>query len=180
MSRRDLGPRSYNVPFFDEVYNATGYPGLIAEMEAEDPVKYAGAIRWLKYQICPRAEIFRRDQAAVKDLHGMQALMRYNSWRHDPYADSNPTFAVCGRGDLLQSEPLPKGCFDSKVTSYQLSRDMEAEVVNGPAVTADQTPFSWAAFPNASDFAHRGHPDVFDFEFERMSCRDLPVPGARC
>ena len=61
-------------------------------------------------------------QGKVLTLGDMKAMMRYNDWQHDPLAHANPTFAICGRGDLqsggaLDSVALPKGCFDSKVRS---------------------------------------------------------------
>lgn len=171
---------SFNVPYFEEVYNATGYPLLIKEMEDKDPTKFQGAIRWLKYQICPRAAIFRRDQGSVQSLEGMKRIMRYNNYRRDPYSSGNANYAVCGRGDLVEGDTaLPKGGYDSKVTSYYLALNLQAEVVNGPTPTSENTPFSWSSDPrwSAPQYVHRGHPDVFDFEFERMSRLALPVPG---
>lgn len=42
-----------------------------------------GLTRWLRYQISPRANMFRRDQGTVSDLEGMKQLMRYNDYSHD-------------------------------------------------------------------------------------------------
>ena len=58
---------SYNVPFFEKVYNMSGYPE-VAEKVGPDAT----------YQLCPRAKIFRRDQGNVKDMASMQYIMRYN------------------------------------------------------------------------------------------------------
>ena len=58
---------SYNVPFYEEVYNRSGYP---------DVVKTRGTD--YSYQLAPRAKIFRRDQGNVKDMESMKAIMRYN------------------------------------------------------------------------------------------------------
>ena len=58
---------SYNIPFFEEVYNMSGYPA-VAQKEGPDAT----------YQLCPRAKIFRRDQSNVKDMESMQYIMRYN------------------------------------------------------------------------------------------------------
>ncbi|PNH12034.1 Phospholipase B-like 1 [Tetrabaena socialis] len=51
---------SYNVPFFPEVYEATGYRRHAAALAAKGP-DYAAAAAGLSYQLAPRAKIFRRD-----------------------------------------------------------------------------------------------------------------------
>ncbi len=38
----------------------------------------------LHYQIAPRANIFRRDQAAISSLEHMREMMRNNDYRTDP------------------------------------------------------------------------------------------------
>lgn len=58
---------SYNVPFFEFIYNISGYPEA-AKKHGPD----------VTHQLCPRAKIFRRDQGNVKDLSSMQFIMRYN------------------------------------------------------------------------------------------------------
>ena len=58
---------SYNIPFFEKVYNMSGYPEVANKVGPD-----------ATYQLCPRAKIFRRDQGHVKDLASMQYIMRYN------------------------------------------------------------------------------------------------------
>ena len=58
---------SYNIPFFEVVYNMSGYPEVVAR-EGPDA----------SYQLCPRAKIFRRDESKVTDMESMQYIMRYN------------------------------------------------------------------------------------------------------
>ena len=38
------------------------------------------------YQLAPRAKIFRRDAANVKDMASMKAIMRYNDFPNDKYS----------------------------------------------------------------------------------------------
>ena len=59
---------SYNVPFFEKVYNLSGYPEAANKMGPD-----------VTHQLCPRAKIFRRDQSNVTDLSSMEYIMRYNS-----------------------------------------------------------------------------------------------------
>lgn len=58
---------SYNIPFFEKVYDMSGYPE-VAEKLGPDAT----------YELCPRAKIFRRDEGNVKDIESMQYIMRYN------------------------------------------------------------------------------------------------------
>ena len=45
---------SYNIPFYEYVYNVSGYPELVKKYGPE-----------YSYQLAPRAKIFRRDEAKV-------------------------------------------------------------------------------------------------------------------
>lgn len=58
---------SYNVPFHPKIYTLSGY-GEMWEEYGED----------FSYDLCPRAKIFRRDQADVKDLDSLKHIMRFN------------------------------------------------------------------------------------------------------
>ena len=55
---------SYNVPFYEYVYDISGFPDLVKKYGPE-----------YSYQLAPRAKIFRRDEANVRtecDLIGPQ------------------------------------------------------------------------------------------------------------
>ena len=71
-------------------------------------------------QVSPRANIFRRSQSNVTSLAGMRHMMRYNDYKHDPLSHHHPTAAVCARGDLAKEGAIPKGCYDTKVSSHSL------------------------------------------------------------
>ena len=58
---------SYNVPFYEEVYNRSGYPDIVKARGTD-----------FSYQLAPRAKIFRRDQNDVQDMASMKDIMRYN------------------------------------------------------------------------------------------------------
>lgn len=64
---------SYNVPYFQDIYNITGY--------ADMAKKYGDLY---SYQNTPRAKIFKRDQAQVETLADIQWILRYNNWQYDP------------------------------------------------------------------------------------------------
>ena len=109
----------------------------------------------------------------MTSLEGMKAIMRGNNWRADPFSEGHPVAAVCGRGDLDPGAPEARGCYDTKVTSWHLALEMQAEAVNGPTRGAEGAlpPFSWADVGGArgEEPLHIGQPARFDFQFERMA-----------
>lgn len=74
---------SFNVPYFSEIYNASGYPDFISKVEAYGQ-HFGKTTHWLSYDTSPRAKIYRRDQAGIASLEDMKAVMRGNDWRKDP------------------------------------------------------------------------------------------------
>ena len=44
----------------------------------------------------------------------------------------SPVAAVCARGDLESVDAVPSGCFDTKVTSYDMALRMQVDAVAGP------------------------------------------------
>ncbi|XP_053324923.1 putative phospholipase B-like 2 [Spea bombifrons] len=157
---------SYNIPYFKEIFNASGQPELVE--------KYGD---WFTYDRNPRAQIFRRNQTNVQDLNSMIQLMRYNDYLHDPLSlclscnpqpngensisarsDLNPANGTYPFGALRQRQ---HGGTDMKVTSYDMAKVYQMVAVNGP--TWDQVPpFQWSTSP-FSNLMHMGHPDLWKF-----------------
>lgn len=54
-----------------------------------------------------------------------------------------------------------------QVTDYHMARNMEAEAVNGPTRSHGIKAFSWSDW-SSTKYQHKGHPEVFNFEFERI------------
>eukprot|EP01092_Planopodium_desertum_P005955 TRINITY_DN2465_c0_g2_i3.p1 TRINITY_DN2465_c0_g2~~TRINITY_DN2465_c0_g2_i3.p1 ORF type:complete len:281 (-),score=14.90 TRINITY_DN2465_c0_g2_i3:131-895(-) len=73
---------SYNVPFFPEIYELSGYPAVVEQFGPS-----------YSYQMAPRARIFRRDQDDVTDWDSFKAILRYNDYLNDPYSEKNPMWA---------------------------------------------------------------------------------------
>ncbi|XP_075070052.1 putative phospholipase B-like 2 [Mixophyes fleayi] len=158
---------SYNVPYFTEIFNASGQTALVEQ--------YGD---WFSYSKTPRAQIFRRNQTFVQDLSSMVNLMRYNDFLHDPLsrcASCNPQQngenAISARSDLNPANgTYPFGAMrqrqhggtDMKVTSYEFAKQHKMIAVNGP--TWDQVPpFQWSTSPFSS-LMHMGHPDLWNFK----------------
>ncbi|XP_026634188.1 putative phospholipase B-like 2 isoform X2 [Microtus ochrogaster] len=157
---------SYNIPFFETVFNASGLQALVAE--------YGD---WFSYTKNPRAQIFRRDQSSVKDMDSMVRLMRYNDFLHDPLSlceactpKPNAENAISARSDLNPangSYPFQAlrqrahGGIDVKVTSFSLAKHMSMLAASGP--TWDQLPpFQWSRSP-FHNMLHMGQPDLWTF-----------------
>eukprot|EP00656_Telonema_subtile_P008417 TRINITY_DN1392_c0_g1_i1.p1 TRINITY_DN1392_c0_g1~~TRINITY_DN1392_c0_g1_i1.p1 ORF type:complete len:578 (-),score=100.78 TRINITY_DN1392_c0_g1_i1:111-1844(-) len=164
---------SYNVPYFPKIYQASGYPAVVAKGGAD-----------YSYQLAPRAKIFRRDQASVTDMESFKRIMRYNDYTKDPYSEGSAHNAICSRGDLpaVGSKPgvlSAGGCLDCKVSSYRQALKLESEVVNGPTSTFSsygpgQKPFSWTETGGFGNTSHVGMPDTFDFVFETITPQWTP------
>ncbi|KAH3863783.1 phospholipase B-like 1 [Dreissena polymorpha] len=151
---------SYNVPFFERIYNLSGYPDF-AEEHGTD----------FTYQLAPRAKIFRRDAGKVTDFTSMKNIMRYNDYTEDPYSEDDSCNTICCRGDLRESSPGPFGCYDTKVSSYAMATNLQADVINGPTLGTRLQPFQWT---DAYKQSHVGLPGTYDFPFLRT--QPLPSP----
>jgi len=149
---------SYNVPFFEEIFNKSGYPAYV-EKHGEQ----------YSYQLAPRAMIFRRDANNVKDMDSMKAIMRYNDYKHDPYSGKSPWGAICSRGDLDSDNPRPDGCYDTKVSDIKMARKFQADIINGPTLGTGLPPFSWTG--QWEKLSHVGLPQTYNYTFVRTEPR---------
>lgn len=143
---------SYNVPYFKEIFNLSGYPAVVAKKGTQ-----------YSYQLAARAEIFRRDQGTVVDMESFKAILRYNDFHHDPYSHGNPMRAICSRGDLIVGNPMLMGCYDTKVTNNYLQKGRHSHAINGPTRSHGLPPFSFDAFPNNQQ--HDGKMSLYFFLF---------------
>ncbi|XP_029778050.1 putative phospholipase B-like 2 [Suricata suricatta] len=157
---------SYNIPYFESVFNASGMQALVAQ--------YGD---WFSYDGSPRAQIFRRNQSLVRDLDSMTRLMRYNDFLHDPLSlckacrpQANAENAISARSDLNPAngsypfqalQQRSHGGIDVKVTSMALAKAFRLVAASGP--TWDQLPpFQWSSSP-FSGLLHMGQPDLWKF-----------------
>ncbi|CAE1176247.1 Phospholipase-B 81,Phospholipase B-like 1,Phospholipase B [Acanthosepion pharaonis] len=141
---------SYNVPFFEEIYNQSGYNKVYG-------------FKSNQYQMAARAKLFRRDANKVYDLQSMKNLLRSNDYKNDKYSEKNPWNAICSRGDLAE-DPQAVGCYDTKVTDFFLAKSMTADIISGPTLGTNLNPFAWSGKFKDS---HIGLPEIYDFDFVR-------------
>jgi len=149
---------SYNIPYFIENYDISGYPDLFE--------KYGNTY---SYQNCARAQIFRRDASKVQNLQDLKKIMRYNEYQTDPLSLQDACRSISARCDLntpWTTNPLNEystfGGIDSKVTDTTLVKDLKSWIVSGPAWDS-QPPFAWTN--QWKDVPRFGMPDVYAFQF---------------
>ncbi|CUG06599.1 lysosomal endosomal membrane protein p67, putative, partial [Bodo saltans] len=185
---------SYNIPYFPNIYNLSGF----AELEQE----YGPVFSYTKYS---RPEIFKRNNTDVVDLESMRRMMRYNNWQEDPLSliplcpecnpRGSPWLAIASRGDLVGSnEILPSnngyasqfarqsmGAIDSKIASYAMMQNGGGmgNVINGPTTYDGQPIFIFdEAFPGQRP---PGCANVFNYSwvfFNVVGGGKPPIPAA--
>lgn len=112
---------AYTVPFYPEVARESGITSFVErgleETETKETEKKEKkekknddgggkindkkAVKWLSYQLSPRAMLFRRDANSLASAADLRSLMRSNTFKKgDPLTRGDPVAAICGRGDL--------------------------------------------------------------------------------
>ncbi|XP_038047254.1 phospholipase B-like 1 [Patiria miniata] len=145
---------SYNIPFYETIYNLSGYPMMKKKRGNEE-----------SYQLYVRAEIFRRDQSTVTDMKSMMAIMRYNDYLHDKYSNKDPAWSICSRFDLRAKDAFAGGCTDTKITNLEMAKTFSAMAVSGPTTSHGIPVFRWTSAFNDS---HIGLPESYNFPFVLM------------
>eukprot|EP00928_Gymnodinium_smaydae_P089005 TRINITY_DN7301_c0_g1_i1.p1 TRINITY_DN7301_c0_g1~~TRINITY_DN7301_c0_g1_i1.p1 ORF type:complete len:648 (-),score=130.43 TRINITY_DN7301_c0_g1_i1:247-2190(-) len=163
---------SYNVALYPETSERTNTTATAASLGAS-----------FSYQQSPRAQVFRRDQAAVHRDEDMQRILRYNRFHTDPLAHGDPCNQIACRRDLAESAKA-FGATDGKYTSYAHVNAGSIVVVNGPTHD-DQPVFAWSEAPEAVKISsHVGQPARFDFGWHVMpaaaeeAALPWPTPGS--
>jgi len=152
---------SYNVPYFSDIFSASGYP--------VQAIKYPDSF---SYTLCARAKIFARDAPKVQSLKDAQTLMQQNNYATDPLSKGDPAYAVTSRYDLRKSNPAAFGAVDGKVTSFSMASQFEGMAISGPT-HQNLSPFSWQD-PRWSSISHVGQPEVWNFDWVKVP--RIPMP----
>ena len=158
---------SYNIPFFEQIYDSGGYREL---------KQIFG--KYFSYDDCARAQIFDRDVRKANDLDSLMRLMRTNDFTRDPlsnYPNCRPPYsadlAIAARNDLNDPNGVyaiavlgfrARGAIDAKVTSLELMRKYSMYAVSGPTHQS-LPPFQWST-SNIKSISHKGQPDKWQFE----------------
>ncbi len=176
---------SYNTPFFEDIFNISGFAAMEAVFGP-----------FFSYNATARAEIFHRQQHLVTDIPSMQFMMRFNEYQSDEFStipncpeckpSTSPLLSIASRGDLVAANAtLPHdaayaryfarhnfGAVDTKITSFTLlSNHMQAVVINGPTTANGTLPvFRWPAV------VPQGCPPEYDFPWMTYNVPFVPPP----
>jgi hypothetical protein len=188
LNRRRYWP-SYNVPYYKEIFNMSGFAGY------DTPEMY----NLYDYDQDPRAVMFARMNASAVDDVSFWYVMRYNDYQNDaasaiPWCSQNngpyycpegqsPSFAISSRYDLNAAvssrdsnapsnltehvERALMGAIDTKITTARwMTSGFRAILQNGPSAV-QQPVFDFKDFvyanPSAASEKWRGLPTHFDF-----------------
>lgn len=185
---------SFNVAYFPYIYNVSGFRQKLQEQGT-----------FWSYTKYARPEIFRRNQSGIKDLTGMQSMMRYNDYKIDPYSripncstcpnqrcspSNSAMLTISSRGDLNPVD-APGICYgplkhfvshrdhcatDAKIASWSNFQDGKLTGIAISGPTAAQQPVF--AFSNSTfGPAPQGMPDAWNFPWmEFVLPRAQPSP----
>jgi hypothetical protein len=157
---------SYNVPYFADTSKAAGY----------SPTDWGSA---------PRHCIFERMHVNATTQEGMERVMRWNDYQHDPCSDDSPWNGIAARGDLVGSASA-FGALDAKWASWSsvmghgsagnwpaggtAGAPMKSFANCGPTHEKGQQPvFCWTKKFDHSP--HHGHPSCYAFQTVEMAPR---------
>eukprot|EP01031_Cornospumella_fuschlensis_P031932 gene31932-38607_t len=148
---------SYNVPYFPDIFNASGYARVCEHSKGEC------------YDTAPRAYLFKQYQHTVTDVSTGEQLLSYNQFQTDAASQGDSCNAIACRGDLEPdaASRAAFGALDAKVSSaLQAARYPGSPPVIlarlGPTHEG-QPVFCWSQVQDESDYVHNGQPDCFDF-----------------
>ena len=145
---------SFNVPFYQEIYDAAGY----IKAAAQDPEN--------SYVNSSRALIFQRDGLnVVYEGMPLHTFMRYNKYQTDPLSNDNPGHSIASRYDLLPgSKAIAYGAIDAKISSVNSIREdpFASWIISSPSYD-NQAPFQWSV--DKFNLTHLGQPTLWNFPF---------------
>ena len=151
---------SYNVPFYPDIYNMSGYPDMFAKHGDE-----------YSYQLCARAKIFRRDAVNVESVGDLQLFMQENNYGQGDVLAPDPTAAISARWDLMpdKADRSTDGGIDSKIATRAMVKGMALMAVSGPT-RVKQPEFTWAGEWDTKA-RHYGQPTSFAFPWVAFDCQ---------
>jgi hypothetical protein len=166
---------SYNRPFFAEINDESMFKHFSS--------KHGEAF---SYKTSSRAKIMQREQAAVKDVAGVQALLRHNNYLNDPFSQGCPWRALAARFDLPGTPQCEvavlktHGATDAKVTSFKWRGQQKIAAVAGPTTGSGAVklpPFSFSQGSGAYRAGRgEGLPNKFDFSWVDQVPTKVPTP----
>jgi hypothetical protein len=145
---------SYNVPYFPDIFQQSGY-ATVCKFDKDEC-----------HDTAPRAFIFRDYHNTVVDAASAEKLLSYNNWQKDAASKNDSCNAIACRGDL-EPNVASQGAFgalDAKVSTVLQAKSATPKILarNGPT-HYDQPVFCWSKLVDEPSYVHNGQPDCYDF-----------------
>jgi len=153
---------SVNIPSYEKVYNASGYPEKVKETKCD----------YWTYERCPRHLIMKRD--VINKIHSykdFKTFMRYNDWQKDPLSDGDAASSIQSRYDLRPDEclhlgtmtmcPFPFGGLDAKTTNINMAKKLFFDAISSPVY--ENQPVWEFGTPRWKKVRYDGLPKVWKF-----------------
>jgi hypothetical protein len=148
---------SYNVPYFQDIFEASGY-AKVCSFNVDEC-----------YHTAPRAYLFQAYHNTIVDALTGEKLLSYNSFQTDAASKNDSCNAIACRGDLEEKTELRGafGALDAKVSTV-----LQAKRYSGvaPQILArlgpshdQQKVFCWSDVAEEESYVHFGQPNCFDF-----------------
>ncbi|KAL0224111.1 hypothetical protein P9112_003501 [Eukaryota sp. TZLM1-RC] len=160
---------SFNIPFFKDVYQASGYGDKAKE--------HGDSFVWAK---APRKLIFDREVKNIQSFDDMKRVMRYNKYKTDPLMKGDPGFGISARYDLRSDSPKCFGAIDCKIRklgvpghygSHRLPTENLPfggfEFIAGPTYEGDAEVLVYSESLPCRGVSFESVLDRFDFEWSR-------------
>ena len=128
---------SYNVAFSRFLYNMTG---IIEQIKEKPELVYD-----IDYNLCSRAQIFKRDQKNINSNAAFEKMLRYNDFRNDNLSNNKAYLSIAARYDLDSKKDYCHGATDVKYVSIKELFEGKSliHIISGPS--NDQQPtFAWS------------------------------------
>lgn len=152
---------SINVPWFEDIFNAAGYPEKIAQAGSKgDYYSYYKAARYL---------IFNREAPNIQNIEDFKKVMRWNKYKDDEFGHKDPGQQPLSRYDLRdESCEYGKrnafGGLDTKITTVdRMLKNLSLFAIGSPEHVYNK-PWSFGE-PPFENLKYDGLPKVWNFDW---------------
>lgn len=171
---------SFNVPYFEYIYDIGGYPELVKSLGI-----YGG---YRSYYNNPRYQQFAREAPYIKSFDDFKMLMRYNQYNRDHTSQGDPAQAIASRYDLRPSYGTPygargsMGALDAKCLRLTEAKTlMRIHAIASPPYSNQENsplkPWEFGVEP-FEHISYDGLPKKWEFNWTTFAANDYTICNA--